>query len=189
MFEFKKKIETISLFLIFAYQVENNNNADILSNSSVNNDNKQGQHSTIRCSPILNSYHSKIAFTFQPIRQYLPNVNANPYHSSTHSTEQQQQQQQQQQYSPFLTISPNEGLSLHYDCQRRRSLLDDPTTMKRTIQSSSKQIPVVMITDTSSSNTNIVELETYEDRHRLLDDIEKRLSRELRASYRPRHST
>jgi hypothetical protein len=46
-----------------------------------------------------------------------------------------------------------------------------------------------MITDTSSSNTNIVELETFEDNHRLVSDIEKRLAQELRASYRPRHST
>jgi hypothetical protein len=46
-----------------------------------------------------------------------------------------------------------------------------------------------MITDTSSSNTNIVELDTFEDKYRLVGDIERRLSRELRASYRPRHST
>ena len=55
--------------------------------------------------------------------------------------------------------------------------------------SSSRHIPLVMITDTSSSNTNILELDTFEDEHRLVGDVERRLSRELRASYRPRHST
>ena len=69
------------------------------------------------------------------------------------------------------------------------SITDEPTTADASQTSSFKHIPLVMITDTSSSNTNILELETFEDEHRLVGDIERRLSQELRASYRPRHST
>ena len=66
---------------------------------------------------------------------------------------------------------------------------DRQTTIDSKFTSSFRHIPLVMITDTSSSNTNIVELETFEDPYHTLSDIERRLSQELRASYRPRHST
>jgi hypothetical protein len=40
-----------------------------------------------------------------------------------------------------------------------------------------------MITNTNSSYTSIVELETYQDKHRVITDVEKRLICHLRASY------
>ncbi|CAF0977394.1 unnamed protein product [Didymodactylos carnosus] len=52
-----------------------------------------------------------------------------------------------------------------------------------------RPLPLVMITDTASSHTNIVELDNFEDQHRLLSDDERCIMKELRASYRPRHST
>jgi hypothetical protein len=51
------------------------------------------------------------------------------------------------------------------------------------------QLPLVMITDTDSSYTNIVELETFEDKQPFLTDIERRVSIQLKASYHSRHST
>ena len=87
-------------------------------------------------------------------------------------------------------VSSARELTSRNDWKWTNSLLKDsgdPTDQSLT--SSTRHIPLVMITDTSSSNTNIVELETYEDKHRLVGDIERRLARELRASYRPRHST
>jgi hypothetical protein len=39
-----------------------------------------------------------------------------------------------------------------------------------------------MITNTNSSYTSIVELETYQDKHRVITDVEKRFMSHLRAS-------
>ena len=75
------------------------------------------------------------------------------------------------------------------DWQWHQPSIDEPTITDTSRTSSVRHLPLVMITDTSSSNTNILELDTFEDRHRLVGDIERRLSRELRASYQPRHST
>lgn len=50
-------------------------------------------------------------------------------------------------------------------------------------------LPLVMITDTNLSYTNVVELETFEDKHGLMTDIEKRMTRQVKASYRQRYST
>ena len=95
-----------------------------------------------------------------------------------------------QQQKPLLMVTSARDLASNNEWKWQHSLLDDPTTTTDgSIASSMRHIPLVMITDTSSSNTNILELETFEDEHRLIGDIERRLSRELRASYRPRHST
>ena len=46
-----------------------------------------------------------------------------------------------------------------------------------------------MVTDTNSSFTDIVELETFEDKPRVITNIEKRLIRQLRVSLGSRYST
>jgi hypothetical protein len=86
-------------------------------------------------------------------------------------------------------ISSARELTSNNEWKWQHSVIDDPIITDGSRTSSSRHIPLVMITDTSSSNTNIIELETFEDKHRLVGDIERRLSQELRASYRPRHST
>lgn len=51
-------------------------------------------------------------------------------------------------------------------------------------------LPLVMITDTNSSHTNILELETFEDQTRILiTDRQQQIIRQFKASYRPRFST
>lgn len=50
-------------------------------------------------------------------------------------------------------------------------------------------LPLVMITDTNISYTNIVELETFEDKQRLMTDIEKQIKQQLKTPCRPRYST
>lgn len=57
------------------------------------------------------------------------------------------------------------------------------------LDSSQRHLPLVMITDTNCSFTDIVELDTFEDQNRVLTDIEKRLRRQLKTFYRPRYST
>jgi len=86
-------------------------------------------------------------------------------------------------------ISSARELTTNNEWKWQHSFVEHSTIQDESRTSSSRHIPLVMITDTNSSNTNIVELETFEDEHRLVGDIERRLSQELRASYQPRHST
>lgn len=51
-------------------------------------------------------------------------------------------------------------------------------------------LPLVMITDTNSSHTNIVELETFDDQTQtIINDRQRQIIRQFKASYRPRFST
>lgn len=121
---------------------------------------------------------------FHPITRRLSNVNNNSCLPPTNAI------QNQQQRKPLLMVSSARELTSNNEWKWQHSLIDEQiTTPDESQTSSTRHIPLVMITDTSSSNTNIVELETFEDQHRLIGDIERRLSKELRASYRPRHST
>ncbi|CAF2845621.1 unnamed protein product [Rotaria sp. Silwood2] len=139
-------------------------------------------------------FNTKVTLLSNPITRRLSNTNTNSCCLLTntipkHHQQQQQQTQEQPQRKSLLVISSTLELKSENDWLRRHSLLDDPTTTDGSLTSSSKHIPLVMITDTSSSNTNIVELETFEDNNCLVGDVERRLSRELRATYQPRHST
>ncbi|CAF3454885.1 unnamed protein product [Rotaria sp. Silwood1] len=134
-------------------------------------------------------FNTKVTLSFNPITRRLSNTTTNSCCLLTNTISKQQQIHEQPQRKSLLVISSTRESKFENDGKRRHSLLDDPTTTDGSITSSSKHIPLVMITDTSSSNTNIVELETFEDRNRLVGDVERRLSRELRATYRPRHST
>jgi hypothetical protein len=135
----------------------------------------------------LHQFNTKATLFFHPITRRLSSTNANASLPSANVI--QKQQQQQQQCKPLLTISSAGELTTHKEWKWQQTSMDEPVITDASRTSSSRHIPLVMITDTSSSNTNILELETFEDEHRLLGDIERRLSRELRASYRPRHST
>ncbi len=46
-----------------------------------------------------------------------------------------------------------------------------------------KDLPLIMITDIDSSHTNVVELETFEDRQRVMTNIAKRIERHLKTPY------
>ncbi|CAF3650648.1 unnamed protein product [Adineta steineri] len=70
--------------------------------------------------------------------------------------------------------------------KRRYPLLNNASTDS---DNYTRDLPTVMITDTNISFTNIVELETFEDKNRTISDMEKRLINQLRASRRPRYST
>jgi hypothetical protein len=133
----------------------------------------------------LHQFNTKATLFFHPITRRLSSANAS---ASLPSSNVIQKQKQQQRSKPLLTISSAGELSSR-EWQWSPSPNDTPIITNTSRTSSTRHIPMVMITDTSSSNTNIVELETFEDEHRLLGDVERRLSRELRASYRPRHST
>lgn len=128
----------------------------------------------------LHEFNTKATLFFHPITRRLSNVNTNTCLPTINAI-------QKQQRSSLLVISSARELTLNNEWDH--SLINDQTAPDESAASSPRQLPLVMITDTSSSNTNIVELETFEDNHRLVSDIEKRLARELRASYRPRHST
>ena len=166
--------------LLFLLQVELRDNVNYPLIPSSNTENKD-YHQPAKRPQKLNKYHSNSAFSFKPITRHLS--------TTTSCFLLTNRFQKQQQRKPFLTISSTGKLLSNYDGARRHSFLDGPKTRGEGITSSSKHIPVVMITDTGSSNTNIVELETYEDKHGLMSNIEKYLSRELRTSYRPRFST
>lgn len=56
-------------------------------------------------------------------------------------------------------------------------------------EASQRPLPLVMITDTNCSFTNIVELDSFEDEDRVLTDVERRLKQQLKTYYRPRFST
>ena len=53
----------------------------------------------------------------------------------------------------------------------------------------SLNLPLVMITDTNLSHTNILELDTFDDHCRTLTDLQKQLIRQAKATCRPRFST
>lgn len=131
----------------------------------------------------MHQFNTKATLFFHPITRRLSNVNTNSCLPPTNAI------QKQQQRKPLLMISSARELTTDNEWKWQHALTDEPITPDESQTSSIRHIPLVMITDTSSSNTNIVELETFEDQHRLVGDIERRLSRELRASYRPRHST
>ncbi|CAF3917491.1 unnamed protein product [Rotaria magnacalcarata] len=155
---------------------------------SFQNDENKNDHQATKTSPKTQKYNTRVTLSFQPITRRISNTNRNSC-LLLKTTTQHQEQQKKEQRKSLLTISSARTFQSKTDCERRCSLLDDPVTTVGSVISSSRHIPLVMITDTSSSNTNIVELETFEDRAYAVSDIEKRLSRELRATYRPRHST
>ena len=68
---------------------------------------------------------------------------------------------------------------------------DDQQTINEEVllDSSQRHLPLVMITDTNCSFTNVVELDTFEDQNRVMTEIEKRLRRQLNTFYQPRYST
>jgi hypothetical protein len=134
----------------------------------------------------LHQFNTKATLFFHPITRRFSNANANTPLLPINVI---QKQQQQQQCKPLLMISSARELTTSEEWKWQQTSIDEPITTDGSRTSSSRHIPLVMITDTSSSNTNILELETFEDEHRLVGDVERRLSRELRASYRPRHST
>lgn len=123
-----------------------------------------------------------MTLSFDPINQNIPNTNRNTCTLLKNADPYEQRKS-------LLMISSTRTLQSNNYALRRHSLLDDPIVTDGSVTSISKHIPLVMITDTSSSNTNIVELETYEDEGYLMSDVEKCLARELRATYQPRHST
>jgi len=85
----------------------------------------------------------------------------------------------------FPKINPSRSLLIKKDLtstKRRHSSLNDADNIE-------KHLPLVMITDTNLSFTNIVELETFEDKYRVITDIEKGITHQLKASYQPRYST
>lgn len=132
---------------------------------------------------MLHEFNTKATKLFHPITRRLSNVNTNsclPPMNAIHM---------QQQRKSLLVVSSARELTTDNRWNWKHSLVDTPAARDERITLSARQLPLVMITDTSSSNTNIVELETYEDNHRLMTDVEKRLARQLRSSYRPRHST
>ncbi|UJR38043.1 hypothetical protein I4U23_030725 [Adineta vaga] len=130
----------------------------------------------------LHEFNTKATLLFHPITRRLSNANADSCLPPINTI------QMQQRKSLFVVSSARELTSVN-KWKWKHSLVNDPIIRDERITSSARQLPLVMITDTSSSNTNIVELETYEDNHRLMTDIEKRLAHQLRSSYRPRHST
>lgn len=142
--------------------------------------------STMKNLQKLHKFNTKVTLTFHPITQRLSNTNTNRNSCCLLTNIKQPPHNQHQ---PLLLIPTTGELKSKAEKKRRHSLLDDPESTDGIRTSSFKRIPLVMITDTSSSNTNIVELETFEDKNRLIGDAEKRLSLELRAAYRPRHST
>lgn len=84
-------------------------------------------------------------------------------------------------FSNHQLFSSTQNLTLT-DKRQRHSSLNDTDIIE-------KHLPLVMITDTNLSSTNIVELETFEDKQRIMTNIEKRIKRQLKAPYRPRYST
>ena len=130
----------------------------------------------------MHQFNTKATLFFHPITRRLSTVKTNSCPPPTNTI------LIEQQCKPLLTVSSVRELTTN-DLQWQQSFIDESAFTDTSQTSSVRHIPLVMITDTSSSNTNILELDTFEDQHRLLGDIERRLSRELRASYQPRHST
>jgi hypothetical protein len=145
--------------------------------------NKDEHHQTTKRLLKIDQFNTKATSFFRPITRRLSNTNTNSRFPPINTI------QKQQQNKPLLMISSARELASDNEWILQHSIIDEPTITDGSRTSSSRHIPLVMITDTSSSNTNIVELETFDDGYRLVGDVERRLSRELRASYRPRHST
>ena len=131
----------------------------------------------------IHQFNTKATLFFHPITRRLSTVHAHSCLPTADTIE--------GQCRPHLLVSSARELTRGHDWKWYPTSSNDPIRATDTsrLSSSARHIPLVMITDTSSSNTNIVELETYEDKRCFLGDIERRLSRELRATYRPRHST
>ena len=93
----------------------------------------------------------------------------------------------------FLGASSVVDLSSNntWNWQSPRTIAEDRrlTDGEVLLASSQHHLPLVMITDTNCSFTNIVELDTFEDKNRGMTEIEKRLRRQLKTFYRPRYST
>lgn len=92
-----------------------------------------------------------------------------------------------------LTSSPTSSQTFpHQQCHwftpgpHHRSRHADPESL---IASSQRPLPLVMITDTNCSYTDIVELDTFEDDNRVTTEVERRLRQQLKTHYRPRYST
>ncbi|CAF1087989.1 unnamed protein product [Adineta steineri] len=154
------------------------NHPSISISTSDNND-----HETTERLQKLHEFNTKATLLFHPTSRRLSNTKPNSYLPPINTI------QNQLQRKSLLVVSSARELTAYNKWQWKHSLANDPIVRDENITLSSKQLPLVMITDTNLSNTNIVELETYEDNHRLMTDLEKRLSQQLRASYRPRHST
>ena len=132
----------------------------------------------------LHQVNTRATLLYHPVTRRLSSIYTNAILPPVNNI------QRQRHDRPMLMISSTNELTSKTDWNWQHALGQDSTAaLDTSLASSTRQIPLVMITDTSSSNTNIVELETFEDKHRLISDVERRLSRELRASYRPRHST
>lgn len=92
----------------------------------------------------------------------------------------------------FRSISQDEPKLETKTCQQRnRSSHSSSLIDTNAIHSSryEQNLPVVMITDTNGSYTDIVELDTYEDTHQAKNEIEIKLRRQLKTNYQPRFST
>jgi hypothetical protein len=97
----------------------------------------------------------------------------------------------QQEKQSLLTVA-----SIHDITSNKHWRVSRPSTNHRLISqnslplpSSERCLPLVMITDTNSSHTNIVELDTFEDSNYPMTDVTYRLQRQLKAPYRTRYST
>ncbi|CAF1544773.1 unnamed protein product [Adineta ricciae] len=130
----------------------------------------------------LHEFNTKATLLFHPITRRLSNANTNNCLLPLNTI-------QNQQRKSLLAVSSTRELTSTNQWHWKHSLINNPIHHDERVTSSARQLPLVMITDTNSSNTNIVELETYEDNHRLMTELDKRLARQLRSSYRPRHST
>ena len=130
----------------------------------------------------LHEFNTKATLLFHPITRRLSNATTNNCLPTLNTI-------QNQQRKSLFVVSSTRELALTNQWQWKHSLINNPIHHDERVTSSARQLPLVMITDTNSSNTNIVELETYEDNHRLMTELDKRLARQLRSSYRPRHST
>ena len=129
----------------------------------------------------LHQLNKKATLLFHPLTRRLSNIHSNAILPPVNNIQKER---------PSYMVSSARELTSRNDWKWTNSFGNESANATDlSLTSSTRHIPLVMITDTSSSNTNIVELETFEDQHRLIGDIERRLSRELRASYRPRHST
>lgn len=151
---------------------------------SVSSEKRKSDSPDLRPLNQLHRVNKKATLLYHPVSRRLSSVHTNSILPPVNNI-------QKQQYNrPSLMVSSAKELTCKADWTWQHALVQDSNAaLDTSVASSSRHIPLVMITDTSSSNTNIIELETFEDQHRLISDTERRLSRELRASYRPRHST
>jgi hypothetical protein len=166
------------------FQVTNGSSLDCPSISLPIETKKVGALLTGHLSQVPNGTR-KISLLADPIANHMSNIHDESILPKIN------QIQKQKFYRPSLMVSSGKELTASSkDWKLHHSLIGDMNIdMDSSLPSSTIHIPLVMITDTNSSYTNIVELDTFEDKYRHVSDIERLLSRELRASYRPRHST